>query len=64
VIVRTIWGEQRAYYRDELGELRSMPAAWTSEGPPDPFVMLAEGRSFFHIEDLRGLVALVRRISG
>jgi hypothetical protein len=63
VIVRNIWGEQRAYYRDETGDLRSMPAAWTSEGPPDPFVTLAGGRSLFHIEDLLRLVALVGRIS-
>jgi len=51
------------YYLDEHEQLRSMPAAWTSEAPPDPFTILAQGRSLFHIADLLRLTALLRRIS-
>jgi hypothetical protein len=42
--------------------LRSLPAAWTSEAPLDPFVLLAEGRSLFHIDNLLRLSALLQRL--
>jgi Family of unknown function (DUF5372) len=63
VVVRNIWGEPRAYYHDAQGRLGSLPAAWTSEAPVDPFVALAGGRSVFHVDDLLRLSVLLRRIA-
>ncbi|MBI3975820.1 MAG: hypothetical protein HY334_05455 [Armatimonadetes bacterium] len=60
VIVRQAWGEPRVYYHDDVGKLCSMPAAWTTEAPADPFVIVAEGRSLFHIADLLRLAKLIR----
>jgi hypothetical protein len=63
IIVRHTWGEQRVYFHDDDGRLCSLPAAWTSEALPDPFLALAQGRSLFHIDDLLRLAALLRRIA-
>jgi hypothetical protein len=38
-----------------------MPASWTDAGPSDPFVELAQGRSFARIEDLLALVQITRK---
>jgi len=59
VTCRHAWGEDRVYYRDAEGKLRSLPTAWTSLFVPDPFVALAAGRSAFRLEDLRGLRRLL-----
>ncbi|MBU6423459.1 MAG: hypothetical protein KGQ88_05420 [Chloroflexi bacterium] len=58
------WGEHRVFFR-KPGEkrVRSLPASWTDVEPPDPFVVLAAGRSLFRPADLIALVALVREIS-
>jgi hypothetical protein len=54
------WGEHRVFFR-EPGEtrVRSLPAAWTDVEGPDPFRVLAAGRSCFRTDDLRALVRLV-----
>ena len=39
--------------------LEWIPAAWTSLGPPDPWIDLAAGRSLFRIEDLLRLADLI-----
>lgn len=60
------WGEDRVYFH-EAGELRSLPAAWTSVDPADPFVAVAAGRSPFRVADLlelAGLVAGLRAAAG
>jgi hypothetical protein len=46
------WGEDRAYYRDQAGRVRFLPARWTSVALPDPFVLAAAGRAYFRLEDL------------
>ncbi len=56
------WGEHRVYFHDQDGRLRSLPAQWTSVVDPDPFVAVAAGRSYFRIEDLLGLVTLLRAL--
>jgi hypothetical protein len=38
-----------------------MLAAWTTEAAPDPFDVVAGGRSLFHIDDLLALSRLLRR---
>lgn len=59
VAVRRTWGEQRVFFLDEDGTQRSLPTSWTSAAEPDPFVVLARGRSALHVKDLLALVELV-----
>jgi hypothetical protein len=59
VTCRLNWGEERAYYRDEQGELASVPAHWTNALEPDPVVELSGGRSWFRAADLFALVQLL-----
>ena len=61
---RNTWGEDRVYVRDQEGQLRRLPASWTSAGPVDPFVALSGGRAHFRMEDLLRLVELVPGIRG
>ena len=54
------WGEHRVFFRMPGEErVRSLPAAWTDIQGPDPFLVLADGRSCFRTDDLRALVRLV-----
>ena len=62
VTYRHNWGEDRVYFHDEEGRLRSLPARWTSVLECDPVVVLGAGRSPFRVVDLLDLVALIRRI--
>ena len=62
VTYRFNWGEDRVYFHDEDGQLVSLPAAWTSAVPPDPFVVVADGRSAFHFQQLLRLVVLLRQL--
>ena len=57
--LRQNWGENRAYYRDESGELACIPARWTDAVAPDPVVAVSAGRSAFRLEDLVALTRLV-----
>jgi hypothetical protein len=54
------WGEYRVWFFDEEQRLRSLPAAWTSVAPPDPFVVLSAGRAPFQLDALSRLVTLLR----
>jgi hypothetical protein len=58
---RRTWGEDRVYFHDERGELKRLPAAWTSAGTVDPFVSQSAGRAHFRIEDLLELATLITR---
>lgn len=57
------WGEDRVYFHDEQGRLIGLPATWTDVVPPDPFVVMAAGRSYFRAEELWELTQRVRRFS-
>ena len=59
---RQYWGEERLVFYDDQHVLVSIPLAWTSLAPPDPFVVLSADRSPFRLEDLIELAQLVRRI--
>jgi hypothetical protein len=59
VTYRQNWGEDRVYFRDEQGQLRALPAGWTSLAADDPFVAVSAGRSVFRTVDLLELVALM-----
>ncbi|UCF69643.1 MAG: Y4bD/Y4pK family protein [Acidobacteriota bacterium] len=62
VTQRHNWGEDRVYYHDAEGRLKSLPARWSSVFPEDPFVVIAAGRSCFRVEDLRELSELIGRL--
>lgn len=53
------WGEDRVYFHDDEGRLRSMPVAWTSVNLADPVAVLGAGRSPFRVVDLLELVRLI-----
>jgi hypothetical protein len=54
------WGEDRVLYYDRGGRLRSMRTSWTSLVDPDLFSQAAQGRSWFRVDDLLQLAALLR----
>ena len=58
------WGEDRVFYYDDEGRLKSLPTSWTSLAAPDPFVTLAGGRSLFRYADLLALVKLLAEMGG
>lgn len=53
------WGEDRVYFHDDDGRVRSLPATWTSVSAADPVVALGAGRSAFRVSDLLELVKLI-----
>lgn len=58
VVRKHNWAEDRVSFF--VGdELRSVPAGWTDVDPPDPFVVIAAGRSAFRVEDLLSLATLL-----
>jgi hypothetical protein len=46
------------------GRLRSMLASWTSLADQDPFARASAGRSWFRIDDLLRLSALLAEFQG
>jgi hypothetical protein len=61
VTYRHNWGEDRVYFHDSSGVLRSIPACWTTAIAADPFVTLAAGRCLFRYEDLLKLADLLEK---
>jgi len=57
------WGEDRVFYVDQTGQVRSLPARWTSAAANDPFVVVSAGRSHFRVTDLLELAGFVGRRS-
>src|SRR5579859_3393844 len=58
------WGEHRVFFH-EPGQtrVRSLPAIWTDVVAPDPFVVLAAGRSYFRPLDLLELAHLLSELN-
>jgi hypothetical protein len=59
--VRNNWGHWRVFFFviDQANQhVRSLPLAWTSLAPPEPFVTIAAGRARFCYQDLLQLVQL------
>lgn len=52
---RCIRGQDRIFYQDASGCLRSISASFTSLGVPDAVVALGAGRSRFRVADLLAL---------
>lgn len=59
---RRNWGEDRAYYHDDSGQLVSLPVGWTSACAADPVVVVSAGRSSFRVQDLVDLARLVEEL--
>ena len=57
------WADERVYYHDEGGILRSLSLKWTSLAPVDPFVSVSAGRSAFRVSDLLELSRLLATLS-
>jgi len=62
VTVKEIWGTSRVSYYDSNKRLTSMPTAWTSLRPKDPYCILAAGRCDFSYNDLLKLAKLIEQI--
>lgn len=60
---RRNWRQDRVYFCDDAGEFVSLPADWTDVVAVDPFVVVAAGRSPFHIAGLLELSDLIARVS-
>jgi Family of unknown function (DUF5372) len=59
VVRKKNWTDDRVFFFNDDGQMRSLPAGWTDVDPPDPFVFVAAGRSLFRIDDLIVLAALL-----
>ena len=59
---RNNWGEDRVYFFNTKGEVRSIPAGCTNAAGVDPFVEISAGRSFFRTKDLMELADLLERL--
>ncbi len=54
--------DERLYLEVASGQVEWVPVAWTSLGPPDPWIDLAAGRSLFRVEDLLRLADLITSV--
>jgi len=59
VTYRHSFGDHRVFFHDADGQLRSIPALWTSLVAPDPAVVFAAGRAPFRVGDLLAVARLV-----
>lgn len=62
VAYRQNWGEDRVHLHDENGLVFSLLAGWTDASPPDPFVVIADGRCPFTTDGLLAVADLVDRL--
>lgn len=56
---RRSWRNECVDLHDENNQLIAVPIAWSDAAAPDPFVVVAAGRSYFRTEDLVRLVDLI-----
>ena len=57
--VRKTWKQDRVFFFGLDGTLTSLPTAWTDFAEPDPFVVVAAGRSAFTVGDLLALTEVI-----
>jgi hypothetical protein len=61
---RFAWGEERVFFADpQTLQIRSLPLAWTSLAPPDPFLIVADGNAVLRLQDLQQLAQFLRQKS-
>jgi hypothetical protein len=58
------WGEDRVLFFDARGQLRSLLSSWTDVPVPDAFAFASNGRSWFRMDDLQRLRALLDQLVG
>jgi hypothetical protein len=59
---RFAWGEERVFFADpQTQQIRSLPLAWTSLAPPDPFLVEASGKAVLRWSDLQQLAQFLRQ---
>ncbi|HEY6087733.1 MAG TPA: DUF5372 family protein [Burkholderiaceae bacterium] len=56
------WREDRAWFHDGAGGLRSIPANWSDLVAVDAFNVVAAGRAAFRTQELLELVLLIGTI--
>jgi len=56
------WREDRAWFHDGSGRLRSVPANWTNLVAADAFNVVAAGRAAFRTQELLELMHLIGTI--
>ena len=56
---RRSWRNECVDLHDEKNQVIAVPISWTDAASPDPFVVVAAGRSCFRTEDLVRLVNLI-----
>ena len=61
VVAKKLWGEERITVQWPDGSLRSVPVGWTDWLPPDPVLLVGNGRAHFRVDDLLTLADLVRQ---
>jgi hypothetical protein len=59
---RRSWGNECVDLHDEQEQLITIPLTWIDATEPDPFVVIAAGRSYFRIEFLVRIVHLIERL--
>ncbi len=61
---RFAWGEERVFFADpQTQQIRSLPLAWTSLAPPDPFLIVADGNAVLRLQDLQQLAQFLQQKS-
>jgi hypothetical protein len=58
------WGQERVFYYDSEGRLKSLPANITNLFSSDAFTRISAGRSAFRVDDLAELRELLDRHEG
>jgi hypothetical protein len=56
------WRREIVEGQGKRGDVIWLPVAWTDAGPEDPFLVMSKGRSWFRVEDLVRLVALIEEV--
>ena len=58
---RFAWGEERVFFANpQTQQLRSLPLAWTRLAPPDPFLIVAAGKTVLRFSDVQQLTQFLR----
>ena len=58
---RFAWGEERVFFSDpQTHQVRSLPLAWTNLAFPDPFLVVAAGKTVLRWKDLQQLTQFLK----